>query len=109
MKKHITITIAALLTFTGITLLGHDGNMSSDTSITTSQHTDNLKPQTICPVMGSKINKNLYVDYNGKRIYVCCKSCINIVKKSPEKYIKILQSENVEIADSPEKDKSIKQ
>ncbi len=105
MKKQITIIIAGLLTFTGVTVFGHDGDMSSDTSVTTSQHTDNLKPQTICPVMGNKINKNLYVDYNGKRIYVCCKSCIDIVKKSPEKYLKILESENVKIAEIPSSSK----
>jgi len=101
MKKYITIIIAAWLTFTGIALFGHDGNMNANTSQTASQPAGNLKPQTICPVMGNKINKNLYVDYNGKRIYVCCKSCINIVKKNPEKYIKILQGENVQVADIP--------
>jgi YHS domain-containing protein len=49
------------------------------------------KPQTTCPVMGEAINKSLYVDYNGKRIYVCCKLCIDSVKKDPEMYIKKLE------------------
>jgi len=50
-----------------------------------------LKPQTTCPVMGGAIDKNQYVDYKGKRIYVCCPDCIDKVKKNPEKYIKKLE------------------
>ena len=50
-------------------------------------HAKQLKPQTTCPVLGEPIDKNLYVDYNGKRIYVCCADCIEKVKKNPEKYI----------------------
>ena len=34
-----------------------------------------LKPQTNCPVMGSKIDKNVYLDYQGQRVYFCCPSC----------------------------------
>jgi len=51
-----------------------------------------LKPQTTCPVQGEPINKKLFVDYKGKRIYVCCSACLDKVKKSPEKYIKKLES-----------------
>jgi YHS domain-containing protein len=47
-----------------------------------------VKPQTVCPVMGGKINKSLYVDYQGQRIYMCCKGCTAALKKDPAKYIK---------------------
>jgi YHS domain-containing protein len=50
-----------------------------------------LKPQATCPVTGDPIDKNLYVDYKGKRIYVCCTDCIAPLKKNPEKYIKKLK------------------
>lgn len=50
----------------------------------------NLKPQTECPVLGGAVDKNLFVDYNGKRIYVCCAGCIETVKADPEKFLKIL-------------------
>jgi YHS domain-containing protein len=50
-----------------------------------------LKPQTTCPVMGGEINKSLFVDYKGKRIYVCCEGCLEKLKKNPEKYIKKLE------------------
>jgi YHS domain-containing protein len=50
-----------------------------------------LKPQTTCPVMGGPIDKKMYVDYKGKRIYVCCPGCIDSVKNNPEKYIRKLE------------------
>ena len=58
----------------------------------TAAHVKQLKPQTTCPVSGDPIDKKLYVDYKGKRIYVCCASCIAPLKKNPEKYIKKLES-----------------
>jgi len=59
---------------------------------------DQGKPQTTCPVMeGQKINKSLYVDYEGKRVYVCCKACVNAVTKDPAKYVKKLESEGIAV------------
>ncbi len=29
------------------------------------------KPQTVCPVRGEKIDRNIYTDYQGKRTYFC--------------------------------------
>jgi hypothetical protein len=40
----------------------------------------------------------LYVDYNGKRIYVCCNACLGEVKKSPQKAIDKL----TQLGQSPE-------
>ncbi len=51
--------------------------------------------QTVCPVMGGEINKDLYVDHDGKRIYVCCQGCIEQVRKDPEKYIQKLEADGV--------------
>ncbi|MDT8390854.1 MAG: hypothetical protein RRC34_10145 [Lentisphaeria bacterium] len=48
------------------------------------------KLQTTCPVMGGKINKKLYVDHDGQRVYVCCQGCIDTVRKDPAKYIEKL-------------------
>jgi YHS domain-containing protein len=72
--------------------IGQPAEKSKDDSMKTAIHTKHLKPQTTCPVMGEPIDKNLYVDYNGKRIYVCCVNCVDKVKKNPEKYIKKLES-----------------
>ncbi len=64
--------------------------------------TAKLKAQAYCPVMqNNKINKNLYVDFKGKRIYVCCKGCLPMVKRHPEKYRKMLKDKGVKVADTP--------
>ena len=54
--------------------------------------------QKLCPVMGGKVNRDLYVDYEGKRVYVCCKGCIDTLMKDPAKYIKQLEAEGVTVA-----------
>lgn len=66
-------------------------NIHADTA-KTAENTKHLKPQTTCPVSGDKIDKNQYVDYQGKRIYVCCPDCLDQVRKDPEKYIKKLET-----------------
>lgn len=55
------------------------------------------KPQENCPVTGSPINKSISTDYNGKRIYFCCNACPAQFKKDPEKYIKKMEDEGVEL------------
>jgi YHS domain-containing protein len=43
--------------------------------------------QTICPVMEGAINKNLFTEYKGKKVYFCCASCKEKFEKEPEKYL----------------------
>lgn len=61
----------------------------------------NLAPQTTCPVMGNPINKKLFVDKDGKRMYVCCGGCINPVKKDFVKYEKKLEEMGQGVEKSP--------
>lgn len=49
-----------------------------------------FKPQETCPVMGGKISKEYFADYNTKRVYFCCPACIEKFNKEPEKYLKKL-------------------
>jgi hypothetical protein len=58
-------------------------------------------PQTTCPVLGGKINPNLYADADGYRIYVCCSGCIDAIKADPEKYIRKMQADGVEMEKTP--------
>jgi len=53
------------------------------------------QPQTKCPVMHGDINKDLYVDADGKRIYVCCEGCLEAVRKDPKKYVKDLEAQGI--------------
>jgi YHS domain-containing protein len=51
--------------------------------------------QEKCPVLGNPINKNVYTDYEGKRIYFCCAGCPQEFKKDPAKYMKKLEEQGV--------------
>ena len=59
-------------------------------------------PQTVCPVMGQKIDKKYYVDYKGKRVYLCCESCQATFKADPEKYMKKLADSGAVLEEAPE-------
>jgi len=43
--------------------------------------------QTLCPVMGNPINKDIFVEYQGKKVYFCCKACVETFKADPAKYV----------------------
>jgi YHS domain-containing protein len=102
MKRFLTIATITL----GLTVVIASGcakkstppNASGDAAISAESGT----PQTTCPVMGEKVGKDLYVDVQGKRIYVCCQTCVEAVKKDPAKYIAKLKEQGVTIEDAPE-------
>ncbi len=43
--------------------------------------------QTTCPVMGGAIDKTIFVEYKGKKVYFCCPGCVETFKANPEKYL----------------------
>ncbi|MGA1980217.1 MAG: YHS domain-containing protein [Sedimentisphaerales bacterium] len=43
--------------------------------------------QTVCPVTGEKIDKNIFTEYKGKKVYFCMESCKTAFEKDPGKYI----------------------
>ena len=43
--------------------------------------------QTICPVMAGPINKDIFVEYEGKKVYFCCPDCKEKFEAEPEKFI----------------------
>ena len=60
------------------------------------------KPQTVCPVLAGNIDKKVYVDYQGKRIYFCCTGCDAEFQKNPEKYMKKIQEQGITLEKCPE-------
>lgn len=54
-------------------------------------------PQTICPIMGGKIDKKYSAEHAGKRVYFCCKGCVNEFKKNPDKYIKEMEEKGIDL------------
>ncbi|HPD15243.1 MAG TPA: hypothetical protein PLE19_09845 [Planctomycetota bacterium] len=59
--------------------------------------------QTTCPVMGGKIDKRFFADYEGKRVYFCCDDCPETFKKDPAAYIKKLEDAGVVLDKTPRK------
>ena len=61
-------------------------NCSSSHACAASKVTENQETgsQEVCPVMGGKINKEVYIDYHGKRIYFCCAGCEETFLKDPQ-------------------------
>jgi YHS domain-containing protein len=57
--------------------------------------------QTKCPVLAGDINKQVYADYKGKRIYFCCAGCDAQFKQDPEKYMKKLKEQGVKLEPTP--------
>lgn len=63
--------------------------------------TKSVAGQKTCPIMGGAINKSLYTDVKGKRIYVCCAGCTGIIEKDPDKYIKALEAKGEVLEKAP--------
>lgn len=66
---------------------GHEGH--EDAAMTTEEAAKAAAAgeQTICPVMGNPINKDVFVEYEGKKVYFCCPECKAKFNADPEKYI----------------------
>ncbi len=84
----MAVATGTLLAFSAIGRTGQADTAAPAKAVTVVRQ---FKPQTTCPVMGGDIDKSLYADCQGKRIYVCCEGCLGTLKKNPEKYIKKLE------------------
>jgi YHS domain-containing protein len=43
--------------------------------------------QKTCPIMGGPIDKTVFTEYKGKKVYFCCPACKPKFEANPEKYI----------------------
>ena len=43
--------------------------------------------QTICPVAAGQINKEIFVEYQGQKVYFCCEACKTDFNADPAKYL----------------------
>ena len=96
MKTLKTIIMAAmfLAITSGAFAMDEKGQMKQDKY---KKQTSSM--QKYCPVMGGEINRELYVEAKGKRIYVCCPACIGKIKANPDKYIKELTDKGITLED----------
>jgi len=97
-KTRIQISIVVVLV--GLLLVGFAGCSKSEPdapepntpakAVTTAKTAVAAAPtivQTICPVMGGAIDKAVYTEYQGKKVYFCCAACIKKFQDAPEKYV----------------------
>jgi len=42
---------------------------------------------TLCPVMGHAVDPEVFVEYQGKKVYFCCRGCDKKFLASPERYL----------------------
>lgn len=97
MSKIARLAPAALLVAAALFAAGCDkeGTKNAGTPATAG------KAQTTCPVMGGAVDKAIFVDHNGKRVYFCCEGCPETFKQDPAKYIKKLEDEGVVLERTP--------
>jgi YHS domain-containing protein len=71
--------------------MAEHGATMADTTMQAASGTE----QTLCPVTGSPIDKSVFIEYQGKKVYFCCTDCIKLFKENPEKYVaKLPQFQN---------------
>lgn len=59
------------------------------------------KIQMTDAISGEPINKNVYVDYKGKRIYFCCENSRQGFNNNPQVFLKKFKEQGVILADTP--------
>lgn len=87
-KKHLKLLVllGCALAFTTIILVGCKKKESAAPTVTKEVASAEIEQKT-CPVMGGEINKSLFTEYKGKKVYFCCAACKEEFEKNPEKYI----------------------
>jgi YHS domain-containing protein len=55
--------------------------------------------------MGGEINRKVFVDHAGKRVYFCCPGCDATFKKNPGKYLGKMRAAGVKLEDAPAPEK----
>jgi YHS domain-containing protein len=58
-------------------------------------------PQTRCPIMGGEIDRSVYTDVDGKRVYFCCPACIPKFNEDPQAQIQRMEAEGIQLEATP--------
>ncbi len=59
------------------------------------------KPQTVDVVSGKPIDRGVYADYNGERIYFCCADSRNQFQKNDQVYLRKIKEKNILLEKTP--------
>ena len=98
--RKITLLIAVL--FVGLLMLngckesettpaetstGHEGHDHAVMAEKAAEEVVAAAEQTTCPIMVGKINKAIFIEYQGKKVYFCCDGCQDKFNEAPEQYV----------------------
>ena len=84
-KKTEAEQLAAIKTLTSKSEGHHDHHGAKESATAFLGKGDGIET---CPVTGEAISKEVSFMVQGKTVYACCASCIEVVKKNPELYLK---------------------
>lgn len=91
MRQFKPVFLFAGLLFVGLILANGCKSKKSEPNESSAPETPKVAAaaieQTICPVMGGAINKDIFTEYKGKKIYFCCPGCKEKFEESPEQYV----------------------
>jgi YHS domain-containing protein len=88
--KYLFLTAVLAVLFSAGNLFGGDKNDKDKPQLP-----QGLKYQTVCPVTGKEINKDVHLDIQGHRIYFNNQDALDSMKANPDKYFKKAGEEGV--------------
>jgi len=86
-KQFGTILLLASLLLVGLIVLNGCKKSEPAAPAETEKAVSATIQQAICPVMGGAINKDIFTEYKGKKVYFCCAGCKEKFEKEPENYL----------------------
>ena len=69
------------------TSAGHEGHDHAAVAEEAAEEVVAVAEQTTCPVMGGAVNKAIFIEHQGKKVYFCCAPCKDKFNEAPEQYI----------------------
>jgi YHS domain-containing protein len=88
MKQFNAVFLTVILLLVGLTVLGSCKKSEPPAPTKIEEVISAEIEQTMCPVMDEmKIDKNVFVEYKGKKVYFCCAGCKGKFEVDPEKYV----------------------
>ena len=90
----IVFMLASLLLIGLVALTGCKKKSEPAAPAETKEIVSQAIEQKTCPVMEAPINKELYTEYKGKKVYFCCAGCKEKFAKEPDKYLSKLPQFN---------------
>ena len=100
MKRHVMVVgVALAVVLLGLVAAGckdddHEGHEhTAAPSVDETPDAAAEIAQKTCPVMDGAINKDIYTDHEGRRVYFCCAGCVDAFKKDPDTYLAKVDAE----------------